>query len=88
MSSIKEGDWVLTKSNRIAYVAFEDTVFKKNNSHMYLYFFGNDFHCRSYKTNSLTKVEPAIAKMLTDVHKEQIKTRTSSFSKTGRDLDD
>jgi len=72
MSSIKEGDWVLTKSNRIGYVAFEDLAFKKDNPHVYLYFWGDEFHCRSYKTNSLTKVEPAIAKLLTDVHKEQI----------------
>jgi hypothetical protein len=84
MSDIKEGDWVITKSKRIAYVAFEDPYgLAEDNHHMYLYFFENDFHCRSYKTNSLTKVEPAIAKILTDVHKEQIKARTSSFSKQG-----
>jgi hypothetical protein len=84
MSDIKQGDWVITKSKRIAYVAFEDPYgFSKDDSHMYLYFFENNFHCRSYKTNSLTKVEPAIAKLLTIVHKEQIKARTSSFLKQG-----
>jgi len=89
MSDIKQGDWVITKGKRIAYVAFEDPYgFEKNNPHVYLYFWGDEFHCRSYKTSSLTKVDPSVAKILTDVHKERIKARTSSFLKTGRYLDD
>ena len=78
MGGIKEGDWVITKSKRIGYVGFEDAP------HVYLYFFSEFFDCRSYKTNSLTKVEPAIAKMLTDVHKEQIKNLTKSILKGER----
>ena len=85
MGGIKEGDWVITKSKRIGYVGFEDIYgYLENDPHVYLYFFSEFYDCRSYKTNSLTKVEPAIAKMLTDVHKEQIKNLTKSILKGER----
>jgi hypothetical protein len=72
MSDIKQGDWVITKGRRIGFVGFEDLAFAKNDPHVYLYFWGDEFHCRSYKTSSLAKVDPSVAKILTDVHKEQV----------------
>ena len=81
MHDIKEGDWVITKSKRIGYVGFEETYgYSEDDPHVYLYFFSEVFDCRSYKTNSLTKIEPTVAKILTDVHKERIENLKKRIS--------